>query len=219
MLAEIEHRPPPSAFTVIDAMALRSASYPPSRKGALMQPVDRIAIARFAYHFQAETALKTLSQAGFDTARLSVVGRGYRTEKNGVGFHKAGGQVRIWGNYGAFWGGLCGLSTGGVFLTSPSTGPVVALGALAALMRRTVDGIMSSGALSAALCVLGIPKDSVLECEETLKADGFLVFVHGSGAETTRAQSILAALKPTRLKVPEGVIAPTDRPAVVHVAA
>jgi hypothetical protein len=28
MLAEIEHRPPPSAFTLIDATALRSASYP-----------------------------------------------------------------------------------------------------------------------------------------------------------------------------------------------
>lgn len=184
-----------------------------------MQRIDRIAIARFAYHFQAETALKTLSKAGFDTARLSVVGRGYRTEKNGVGFHKAGGLVRIWGNYGAFWGGLCGLSSGGVYLSSPSTGPVVALGALAALIRRQVDGIMSSGALSAALCALGIAKDSVLECEETLKADEFLVFVHGSGAETMRAQSILAALKPTRSKVPEVVIAPTDRPAVVHVAA
>ena len=107
-------------------------------------------------------------------------------------------------------------------MTSPSTGPVVALGALAALIQRPVDDMISSGgagALGAALCALGIAKDSVLECEETLKADGFLVFVHGSGAETMRAQSILAALKPTRLQVPEGVIAATDRPAVVHIAA
>jgi len=186
-----------------------------------MQPIDRISIARFAYHFQAETALKTLSQAGFDTARLSVVGRGYHNEKDRVGFHEAGGQVRIWGNYGAFWGGLCGLSTGGVFLTSPSTGPVVALGAIAALIQRPVDVMTPSGAdaLGAALYGLGIPKDSVLECEETLKADGFLVFVHGSGAEATRAQAILADMKPTRLEVHEGLLAPAQRAPVVHFAA
>lgn len=51
--------------------------------------------------------------------QLSVVGRGYHTEKDGVGFHKVGGQIQIWENYGAFWGGLWGLSTGGVFSTSP----------------------------------------------------------------------------------------------------
>lgn len=187
-----------------------------------MQRTDKISIARFAYHFQAETAVKTLSLAGFDTRRLSVVGRGYHTEKNDVGFLKVGGQIRIWGNYGAFWGGLCELSTGGVFSTSPSTGPVVALGALAALILRPVDGVMSPGgasAFGAALYGLGIPKDSVLECERTLKADGFLVFVHGSGAEATRARSILAGVNPTRLEVYRGAIASTAKAPVTHVAA
>ncbi len=100
-------------------------------------------------------------------------------------------------------------------MTSPSIGPVVALGALAALIQWPVDGMMSSGgagALGAALFALGIPKESVLECEETLKADGFLVFAHGTGAEVTRAHSILAGLTPTHLEVPESVIAPAERP-------
>jgi hypothetical protein len=185
-----------------------------------MQRTD-ISIARFAYHFQAETALKMLARASFDASRLSIVGRGYRAEKNVVGFHNAGGQVRIWGNYGASWGGLGGLSTGGVFLTSPLIGPVVALGALAAIITSAIEGaIMVDGvtAFGTALCSLGIPKDGVLEYERALKAHGFLVFVHGTAREAARAKSILAAVKPMHLEVHQGVIAPAAR-TPVHVAA
>lgn len=187
-----------------------------------MKRFDEISIASFAYHFQAATAVKTLSQAGFDTGRLSVVGRGYCSDRDGVGFHNVGGQIRMWENYGAFWDGLCELSAGGVFSTSPSTGPVVALGAIAALIQRQVAGAMSSSgasALVAALCGLGIPEDSVLDCEQTLRADGFLVFVHGRGAESTRAHAILAGLKPTRLEVHASPLARARRGHIVHVAA
>jgi hypothetical protein len=107
-----------------------------------------ISIAKFAYHFQAETALQKLAQAGFDASQLSVVGRGYHSEKNVVGFHNAGGQIRIWGNYGASWGRLSGLSTGGVFLTSPLIGPVVALSVLAAVILSAIEGARSWSAVS-----------------------------------------------------------------------
>ncbi len=181
-----------------------------------------ISIASFAYHFQAETALTTLAQAGFDISQLSVVGRGYHTAENVVGFYNAGGRVRICGNYGAFWGGLHGLSAGGVFLTSPLIGPVVALGAIATMILPAVKGAIVAGgasALGAALHSLGIPRTCVSECEQTLKADGFLVIVHGPARDAARAKSILASLKPTRLEVHKGMIAPAAPTPVVHAAA
>lgn len=208
-----------SAPVAIDVTV--AASAPPIRKGLPMQRTD-MSIARFAYHYQAETAVKTLAQAGFDIRQLSVVGRGYHSEENVVGFYNAGGRIRIWGNYGAFWGGLYGLCTGGVFLTSPTIGPVVALGALATLILPAVEGAIAVGgpsALGAALHSLGIPKDSVLEYEQTLKADGFLVFVHGTTEDVARAKSILATVKPTHLEIHEGVIAPAATAPVVHAAA
>jgi hypothetical protein len=54
-------------------------------------------------------------------------------------------------------------------------------------------------ALGAALCSTGIPKDSVLAYETALKADGFLVAVHGPAEEIARAKTILGTTKATRV--------------------
>ena len=65
-----------------------------------------ISVARFPDHTQAEVAVKALAQAGFDMKQLSIIGRGYHTEDNVVGFYNADGRIRFWGKYGAFWGSL-----------------------------------------------------------------------------------------------------------------
>lgn len=41
--------------------------------------------------------------------RLSAVGTGYHSEEGIIRFYNTGDRVRIWGKYGAFWGGLWGL--------------------------------------------------------------------------------------------------------------
>ena len=43
-------------------------------------------IAAFSPHTQAEEAVKQLQQAGFDMKLLSIVGKGYHTEENVVGY-------------------------------------------------------------------------------------------------------------------------------------
>ena len=167
-----------------------------------------IAVARFAQHEGAEAAVKALAHGGFDMKQLSIVGRGYHTDESIVGFYNAGERIRFWGKYGAFWGGLWGLFSGGIFLTVPVIGPMVALGAIAAVIVSIVEGaILGAGgsALTAALYSIGIPKDSILEYEQTLKANGFLVFVHGAAADIARARTILAPLNPGDLNVHEGV--------------
>jgi len=186
-----------------------------------MERID-ITVARFPYHSDAETAVKTLAQAGFDMKQLSIIGRGYHTEEQAVGFYNAGGRIAFWGKYGALWGALWGLFGVGIFLTSPLTGPVMALGAFAAVVLAAVESAVAFGgvsAIGAAMYSMGIPENSVVEYEKTLKADGFLVLVHGAAGDVARAKSVLAAIKPTHLDVHEGVKGPiASPPPLVHAA-
>ena len=178
-----------------------------------MEQADAV-IAVFADHQAAETAIKKLTTAGFDMKNLSVVGKGYHTEEKVVGFYSAGDRVKFWGTRGVFWGGLWGLFFGGLFLTVPVVGHVVVLGYLAAVAIGAVENAAVVGGLSAigaALYSLGVPKDSVIQYEAAVKADGFLVMAHGPAAEMARAKEVLRTANPSSLDLHAGA---HDAPAV-----
>ena len=158
-------------------------------------------VAVFSDHESAEKAVKNLVEAGFKMKNLSLVGKGYHSEEKVIGFYGMGDRVKFWGSRGAFWGGFWGLFFGGLFLTVPIVGHVVVLGYLAAVVAAGIENAVvvgGLGALGAALYSLGVPKDSVLNYESDLKADGFLVMARGTEAEVERAQAHLAAQNPIR---------------------
>lgn len=170
------------------------------------------AIAAFDDHNTAENAVKKLIAAGFEMKHLSLVGKGYHTEENVVGFYNVGDRIKFWGKRGAFWGGLWGLFFGGLFMTIPVVGHVVVLGYLASVVFSGVESAVLVGGLSAfgaALLGIGIPKDSVIQYETALKADNFLVMVHGTPDEAVRAKAILSTVNPSRLDVHDGAKQPT----------
>ncbi|MEJ0069351.1 MAG: general stress protein [Pseudomonadota bacterium] len=159
-------------------------------------------IAVFADHNTAETAVKKLAAAGFEMKNLSVVGKGYHSEEKVVGFYNVGDRIKFWGTRGALWGGLWGLFFGGLFMTIPVVGHVVVLGYLAATAISALESAVVVGgmsALGAALYGIGVPKDSVVQYEAAVKADGFLVMAHGTPEEMARAKSILGTDNPSRL--------------------
>jgi hypothetical protein len=165
--------------------------------------VDSV-VAVFTDHPAAEAAVKKLAESGFEMKHLSVVGKGYHTDEKVVGFYNMGDRVKFWGTRGAFWGGLWGLFFGGLFLTIPVVGHVVVLGYLAAMAVSAVETAVLTGgisALGAALYSIGIPKDSVLQYETALEADGFVVMAHGSPDEVARAKAILGTSDPSSLAV------------------
>ena len=152
------------------------------------------AIGLFNDHSGAEAAVKKLASSGFDITNLSVVGKGYHAEEQVVGFYNVGDRVVFWGSRGAFWGGLWGLFFGGVFLTLPFTGSIIVLGSLAGIVISALESALVVGGLSslgAALYSIGIPKNSVIEYETAIKADGFMVLAHGSSDQVARAKTIL----------------------------
>ena len=168
-----------------------------------MEKADTV-IAVFADHKAAETAVKKLAASGFEMKNLSVVGKGYRTEEKVVGFYNVGDRIKFWGTQGAFWGGLWGLFLGGMFMTIPVVGHVIVLGYLATIAIVANENAIVVGGLSAlgaALYSIGVPKDSVIQYEAAVKADGFLVLAHGAAEEIARAKTILGAATPSRLDV------------------
>jgi uncharacterized membrane protein len=161
-----------------------------------MEKTD-LAVAVYDTHSQAETAVRTLQRAGFEMRKISIVGRDYQSEEHVVGYFNTGDRVRFFGKLGAFWGGLAGMLFGSAFLFVPVVGHLIVLGPLVATLVGGVQGAVlagGTGALVGALTAIGIPKDSVLRYETALKADKFLVVVHGDGDEIKRAHEVLAAL-------------------------
>ena len=177
-------------------------------------------IAVFADHGAAEAAVRKLRSAGFSTETLSVLGKAYDRGEKVVGFFNSGGQIRFWGERGDFWGRLWRLFSGGLFVTVPVVGPVIVLGHLATTAMFAVEGAVGAGGLSAinaALSDIGIPKESVLQYEFAVKADGFLVMAHGVNADTVRAHAILLEAEPARLDMHSDhtPAEPTAHPAAV----
>ena len=79
--------------------------------------------------------------------------------------------------------------------------------AIAAIENAVIVGGVS--ALAAALYSIGVPKDSVIQYETALKADGFLVMAHGPASEIARAKTILGTVNPSRVDVHTTTAKPT----------
>ena len=163
-------------------------------------------VAVYARHDAAEAAIRRVEEAGLDMKNFSIVGRGYHTEEQVIGFYSAGDRVKFWGSRGALWGGLWGLLFGGLMLTIPVIGPVMVIGHLAAVVFTAIGSAVEGavvvgglGALGSALFSIGIPHHSVLNYEKALKADSFLIVAHGSPDEMEQARAVLEASGPMQL--------------------
>ncbi len=151
-------------------------------------------VATFSQHASAEKAIKELRGGGFDIKKLAVVGRDYQTEEDVVGFYNTGDRMKFWGKWGAFWGGLWGLLFGAAFLIVPTVGPVVAAGSIVASIVAALEGAVVVGGLSAlgaGLYSLGIPKNSVVKYETSIKAGKFVLIAHGTAEEVAKARDML----------------------------
>jgi hypothetical protein len=167
---------------------------------------DHAVIAVFESHQRAEDVVKDLQQSGFDMKKLSIIGKGYHSEEQPVGFYTTGDRVKFWGGTGALWGSFWGLLFGAAFFWVPGIGPLAIGGPLVAVLVGALEGAVVVGGLSAlgaALYSIGVPKHSIVHYETALKADKFLVIAHGDAAEIERARSIMQRLDATSAEILE----------------
>ncbi|HWP96654.1 MAG TPA: general stress protein [Syntrophomonadaceae bacterium] len=153
-----------------------------------------LVVSVFNTHSEAEGAVKELQKAGYDMKKLSVVGKDFQTDEHVVGYYNTGDRVKYWGKLGAFWGGLWGFLFGSAFFFIPGIGPLVVGGPLVMWIIGALEGAAIVGGLSAfgaALYSMGIPKDSIIKYETSLKSDKFLLIAHGTREEVEKAKGIL----------------------------
>jgi len=152
------------------------------------------AVGLFNNHLDAELAVKELQKSGYDMKKLSVVGKDYNTEENVVGYYNTGERIETWGKFGLFWGAVWGLVFGSAFFLIPGIGPVMVGGPLVGWIVSALETALFTGGLTAlggALASIGIPKDSIIQYETALKANKFILIVHGTLEEVEKAKNIL----------------------------
>jgi len=156
-------------------------------------------VAIYKSHDGADAAVKELQRGGIDMKSLSVVGKGYHTDEEVVGYYNTGDRMKYWGKMGAFWGGFWGLLFGSALFMIPGLGPILAAGPVVAWIVAGLEGAVvvgGLGALGAGLYSIGIPKDSIVKYETALKTDKFLLIVHGTAAEVAKAKDLIERTGP-----------------------
>ena len=156
--------------------------------------VNAAVIGVFDTHVQAEQMIKSLERSGFPMQRLSIIGKGYHTKEQPMGFYTLGDRVKTWGSVGLFWGSLWGLLFGAAFIWIPGIGPIAAAGPFVHILVTTLEGAVVLGGMSAvgaALVSLGLPKKDVIKYEREIKADSFLIIAHGTPEEVARAGELM----------------------------
>jgi hypothetical protein len=149
----------------------------------------------FDDHVAAEEAIRTLGRGGFDLKHLSLVGKGYHSEEQPVGFYTVGDRIKSWGGIGAFWGGVWGLLLAPAVFFLPGIGLIAMAGPVVAALVGALEGAVLVGgvsALGAALTEIGLPKEHAIKYERALKSDKYILTVHGSSAEVNRARGLLS---------------------------
>lgn len=149
----------------------------------------------FDTHAEAEAAIRSLSRAGVDMKKLSLVGKGQHSEQHLVGFYTAGDRIKSWGSTGAFWGAIWSLLFGPAVFFLPGFGLIAMAGPLVTVLVGALEGAVVLGgasALGAALTQLGLPKDKVIKYEAAVKADKYVLTVHGSAEDSAKVHSMLA---------------------------
>ena len=175
--------------------------------------VENSVVAVYQNHTDADRAVKELQRGGVDMHKLSIVGKGYHTDEQVVGYYNTGDRMKHWGKTGAFWGGLWGFLTGAAFFAIPGLGPVLVAGPLVVWILGTLESAVLVGGLSAlgaALYSIGVPKNSVLKYELAIKQNKFLLVAHGTAEEVAKARDILKTTSPVEMDMHGAATAPAN---------
>jgi len=146
-------------------------------------------------HVEAEEAIQSLSRAGFDVTKLSLIGKGYHSEEHPLGFYSTGDRIKAWGGMGAFWGGVWGMLMAPAVFFLPGLGVVAMAGPVVVALVGGLEGAVVVGGLSAlgaAFSQMGATKEHAIKYETALKVDKFVLMVHGTDAEVDQAHAVLS---------------------------
>ncbi|HEC29498.1 MAG TPA: DUF1269 domain-containing protein [Gammaproteobacteria bacterium] len=137
-----------------------------------------------------EQALGELQSVGCDLRQVSVIGSGCHGEAYPVGIYCTDERMRFLGHQDIFWNTIWGQLAGAAFFWEPDFGPLAVAGRVIDLMVNGLEGAEFSDGFSfpgTALFVTGVPRGSINEYEQAIKAEKFLLLVDGERRDVERA--------------------------------
>jgi hypothetical protein len=166
---------------------------------------ERLLVALFDRHQEAERSVRLLVERDFPMDMLSVLGKGESGGDDPLGLYysSAGDRMKGWGKMGAFWGGLWGLLTGaaGLFVI-PGIGPVLAAGPVveaiaAALAGAGLGGSAMAGAAAASQFTVamhrsGVPEEKLEMLQDAIEQGHYLLMLRLDEDEAGKWQTLLA---------------------------
>lgn len=157
---------------------------------------DHIYAAVYQHENQALRIIEHLIEQDFLMDRIAILGK--RLAKGDdllcIYYPSPKEKMKVWGKRGLFWGALWGLFAGLISsIADPdSTGAINMQTLLHATLAAitygaVVGGAMAAGAafsqVAAALHRMGIPPEQLKQLELAIKADKYVIVLHGSRAE------------------------------------
>jgi len=143
-------------------------------------------------------SIDILLSLDYSANKLSVIGKGSSQGDDAIGLYKAFEKTHFKGKQDEFWQSIWRLLAGEAFFLIPDFGSLTVAGGLSSILStETLDKTCSQEftALGKALHCLGIPENSILRYESTLKSGQVLLIIHGSNQQVAEAGDILEALQ------------------------
>jgi hypothetical protein len=171
-------------------------SNPPTTDARPVGAGDQAVIAVFPDLAAAERAITELTKKGFPADRISIVGKDMESEIRISGFVTTGDVAGPGAATGAWAGGLFGVLSGTAILFIPGLGALIVLGPLAAAAVGAAEGAVLGGAVGALLGHF-VAKKHLPKYEESVRTGNYLLVVHGTEEEVSKAQRLLTELDGT----------------------
>jgi len=150
-----------------------------------------LVVGTYDSEIKATCAVEKLIEKDFPADRISLLHKsgGLGDDMLGLAYSNSGERVKVWGEYGAFWGALWGLLAGasGMFVlpgigTLLAAGPIVeALGGViagATLAGGTMAGAAAMTELASALHTIGVPEAELATIHSAIEQGRFVVILH-----------------------------------------
>ena len=153
-------------------------------------------------HIAAENAIRSLMTGGIEANKISLIGKGYHSEELPTGFYSTRDKIIAWGGNGAFWGSMWGILMAPAVFFLPPLGMVALAGPIVSVLVSALEGALVVGGLSAvgaAMSRIGVDKNEIIQYESALKVNKYLLIVHGTAIEISKAQSIYADINESEM--------------------
>ena len=155
---------------------------------------ENAAVSIYSNPDQLQEAVVELGEFGFDTKRISIIGKAYCEQPELTAYYEEDNMLRCRGKQSDLWNELCTRIRNWVLFSCPDTGALLVIGPVSLWVVAVIDNsaiFRNLSVLGATLYSMGLSKDNLQDYEEALRKGSYLLIVHGPSQEVTQAKRIL----------------------------